>query len=1844
MNDTSPGNPQKPFVPIAIVSMSALFPGRIGTAGFWRDIVGGADNIIDVPPSHWLIEDYYDPDPSAPDKTYCKRGGFLTPIPFDALGFGLPPNSLPATDSVQLLTLTAARELLEDGGQQRFPHVDRERIGIMLGVTSATELVGTLTNRLQRPLWLKGMRESGVPESQARAACDRIADGYVPWQESSFPGLLGNVVAGRVANRLDLGGANFVTDAACASSLSALQVALHSLQLGESDLVITGGGDTMNDIFMYMCFSKTPAFSPTGDCRPFSADADGTIIGEGLGLFALRRLADAERDGDPIYAVIRGLGASSDGRATSVYAPRPAGQARALRRAYEAAGFSPATVRLVEAHGTATKAGDAAEFAGLREVFDPAAGDQRQFCALGSVKSQIGHTKAAAGAAGLFKAAMALHHRLLPPTVKVDKPNPGLGMEESPFYLNTRARPWIGDRDHPRRAAVSSFGFGGSNFHVVMEEYRGPGRRADRIRSMPCELITLSAPTADDLATLCRSRRDETENLAATAKKSQEGFDANHPFRLALVAADTAALKQHLDRAGEHLRSNPDQPLDQPGLHYGTGAAFREKIAFLFPGQGSQYVEMGGALAMAFETALDVWDEAAALDCLREPPLTGMVFPRPVFSEAERREQERLLTTMIHAQPGIAAASLAQLALLDDLGVRPDAVAGHSFGEVTALHAAGVFCRRTALTIAHHRARRMTEAARDKDGAMVAVLDAPEKIKKSLDPWPDGLVIANDNAPEQIVLSGPVALIREVTERLERDGSSVRALNVASAFHSPLVAGGCAPFFDDLQSLTFAEPRCPVLANATAAPYPADVGQIRRQLADQLARPVRFRESIDALYDAGVRLFLEVGPGGVLTGLTKQCLRGRPHTAIALDGKGDRGPFAFLDGLGRLAGLGIALNPTALWRERPPEIIEEPSAHAIMVGGANVGKRYPPPDGAAALPAPNPDPPAPETSGPVSRTTQSRTVKNMSDANTMSASAAQTGPASADIPPTPQPASPPPGVAMGGEWLAAFESFQRHTVEAQVNFQQSMTTSHQTFLRTMESALHALGGGQAGSGVPTSMPVAAPQPVMPPVAVASQPVAMAAPPVQPMAAPPVQPMAAPPLPNMAPPPPVNPQPAAPAAVSPPPTGHSAQPAVGIDAAELLYGIIAEHTGYPVEMLKPEMELEAGLGIDSIKQVEILAALQERLPDLPELDPARLSEWATLGSIIEFLETVVEPASSPPSGGGEGGGDAVPAAEGMVADPEQLLYGIIADHTGYPVEMLKPEMELEAGLGIDSIKQVEILAALQEKVPSLPEVEPARMAEWRTLGRIIDFLRQTLGGAGSEAVSPPPKPEAPRNPSSTAGTGALAMDRFLLRLEERSGDGNSLTGLRAARKVIITPDGTGSEHGVAAALATLLVKEGIDARVSATVPGDADGLIFLAGLGGERSDGEAAALHGRAFEMAKILAPGMEERGGFLVTVQENGAFGLNGVSSERAWMAGLPGLVKTAAREWPRAGLKALDVRTDGRGADDIATMVATELLQGGQDIEVALPEPGRRLVVTSIPAPVPVRGELPLAAGDVMVVSGGARGVTPAVLAALVREKPLRLLLLGRTALEPEPADLAGVDGASLKRVLFERANAAGEALSPAAIGRRAADILARREIQNTIDELSALGAEVRYEAVDVTREGPLGRLLEEVRQSWGPVAGVIHAAGVLADKRIADKSLEQFNRVFSTKVEGLRALLSATRSDPLKLICLFSSMAAREGNPGQCDYAMANEVLNKVAQAEARNRNGHCLVKSINWGPWDGGMVDAALSAHFRRQGISLISPPAGGTFLLRELYCRQDGAVEVVAGASLAADHDG
>lgn len=1714
-------------IPVAVVGVGAVVPGATDAAGYWRIVTGGRDLMTEVPPSRWRVEDHYDPDPAAPDKTYARRGAFLPEVDFEPMAYGVPPANLPATDTSQLLALMVADQVLADAGGTA--GLDRERTGVVLGA-AALELLPHMYGRTQRPLWLAGLRESGLGEAEAEAVCDRISARFEPWRESTFPGLLGNVVAGRIANRFDLHGVNHTTDAACASSLAALSTAVGELALGRADLVISGGVDTGNDIGMFLCFSKTPALSPSGDCRPFSASADGTMLGEAVVMYALKRLSDAERDGDRIHAVIRGIGTSSDGRSTAIYAPLPDGQARALRRAYEEAGYGPETVELVEAHGTGTKAGDTAELAALGEVFGASGRPDGQWCAIGSVKSQIGHTKCAAGAAGLLKAVMALHHKVLPPTVKVDQPNPAAAAPDGPFYVNTETRPWVRPAGHPRRASVSSFGFGGSNFHVTLEEYvpSAQGRAALRHRSAPSELVLFSGASVSDLVP---PRTDDGRPLAALARESHASFSSADRVRLAVVATDGEDLRKKYAQAVASIRQRPGTAFSTPtGVRCASGEPAPGRIGFLFPGQGSQYVGMGADLAMLAPAAQAAWDRLGGTR-FDGRPLHRVVFPPPAFTDEERADRRALLDATEWAQPALAVHALALLEVVRELGLRPDCVAGHSFGELVALHCAGVLEAEALVGLARRRGELMRDAA-VRPGAMLAVAADRAHVAEVLAAGGFGEIwTANHNSPRQVVLSGSREAVMRAEEAFAAEGAGTRRLATSAAFHCPLVASAAEPLATHLRTVPLAEPGIEVYGNADAEPYPSHPDEVRRRIAGHLASPVLFQDQIEAMYAAGVRTFVEVGAGATLTGLVGQILGDREHAAVPLDRPGRSGVSTLHTALGELAVRGVPLDLDSLWapygtpgasaKEHEPRM-------TVKISGANYGQLHPP---RAASGAPSPAPEGRPRTAPVPASASGTTA-----VPPPSPEPAHHPVSAHAVVPSPGPVDEAPYAAagVGADWYAAVESVQRHTAEAHAACQRMLTDSHVAFLRMTETTLAAMLGvphtGEVLDAAAPPVPLPLPRPSSPGLAPASM---------------------------------------APAPVT-----------TGVTAA------------VPAPAAAPAGPANGGAG----------AAPSPATASAPA--PAPADEVAPL---------------SP-------------------SELEELLLSVVARLTGYPGDMLDMDMELEADLGVDSIKRVEILSAVRRQVGDLGAGDVGRLGKLRTLREIVDALTAGTRPSGDpapdhrDAVGPVPEPRSASGPSGTpedtgltatrTGVGGTAvLTRLVPRVVESPASGLATAGLLDG-PVVVTGEGTDG-CGLTGLVAQKLTERGVDAAASAEVPAATRGVVHLGGLTAGDGPQEATEVHRSAFRAARTVAARAAAGGALFVTVQDTGGdFGLGGRAPGRAWLGGVAGLTRTAAREWPDASVRVIDCERGGRDAEELAEAIVRELLEGGADMEVGLRADGTRTLLRAVPVPVTPGGTRRITSASVIVATGGARGVTAAALLDLARTHGPRIVLVGRTDPAPEPAGLASAsDEPALTRLLAERSGRDAAVSSPALIAARAREILAAREVRATLAALESAGSAVRYVQVDTRDADALAAALRDVRDTWGPVTGIVHGAGVLADKLIADKSDEQAELVMSTKVDGLRALLAATADDPLDTICLFSSVAAVFGNTGQSDYAMANEVLHQVASAEQARRPG-CLVRCIAWGPWQGGMVTPALATHFGRSGVPLIPLEQGAAAFTAEL----------------------
>jgi acyl transferase domain-containing protein/NAD(P)-dependent dehydrogenase (short-subunit alcohol dehydrogenase family) len=1820
--------------PIAIIGIGCLFPKAGHLGAYWSLLKNGDDAITPVPPTHWNPDDYFDADAKKPDMTYARRGGFLEPYPFAPGEFGIAPNDLESTDTAQLLGLVAAQMALRDAGYGPERGFDRSKVSVILGVTGTLELVVPLGARLGHPRWRRAMKEAGVPDAAIDDVVQRIGESYVGWQENSFPGLLGNVVAGRIANRLDLHGTNCVVDAACASSLSAMHLAGLELAAGRSDVVVTGGVDTFNDIFMYMCFSKTPALSPSGDAKPFSASADGTILGEGLGLVVLKRLADAERDGDRVYAVIRGLGSSSDGKGNAIYAPSADGQRRCLNEAYKQAGVSPATVELVEAHGTGTKVGDATEIKALTEVYEASREcerpDEFPWCALGSVKSQIGHTKAAAGGAGLIKAALALYHKVLPPTIKVDQPAESLASGATPFYVNTTKCPWLPSGEHPRRAAVSAFGFGGSNFHCVLEEHSPTKPAIDWDGNV--QIAALCGDSANAIrSSLAEWETLEWDSLSRKAAESRSLYRPDAPFRLFCVFAKYGPPIAKVIAAARGLLSdslNQSFAYSSDGAYLGRGPA-AGKLGVLFPGQGSQYVGMLRDLACQFPAMLDVLVEANAV--FGERPgadnrrLSDFIYPHPAFTADARAEQERALRATSVAQPAIGAVSLGAMRVLDGFGVRPDAAAGHSYGELTALCAAGCYDSAALHSLSRLRGQLMADVREGDPGSMLAVHAPLAQIEAALRDERLELVIANCNSPRQAVLSGATREIERATHAL--GGRNIRStrLPVAAAFHSSLVADAERPFRQALEAIRFQATAIPVFANSSGDQYPLEPSEVRDLLGGQLARPVDFVREIENMVRAGVRTFIEVGPGSVLTRLVeataKEITAGQPVDTFALDASGGKhsGVVDLAHLLARVAARGHAVRLSA-WEADPPHPAPAPRTKSktliVPICGANFVKpkavRHPSPPvsggegmgvtrksmlrtggdspsrsitpltGPANPPHTHPLSPAkPGERGDKPRVPAAKTPSPLTSPRIVNVSEPQRPPNSSAL---------AQALQLTQEGLGVFQRLQEQTAQLHRQFLQSQETAQQTLTKLIEQQQQLL---LASLG-------AAPLPVAPPIAVAPIPASEPLPSERRSLTPPSSaPSDGGDKPRRSPP-----------TVAPPPsTNGSATHGNRSRVQQVLLEVIAEKTGYPAEMLDPAMGLDADLGIDSIKRVEILSALQERLPEAPAVKPEHLGTLNTLDQIIDFLA----------GGSAESPAPTAPATAGRER-VRSVLLEVVAEKTGYPAEMLDPAMGLDADLGIDSIKRVEILSALQERLPEAPAVKPEHLGTLNTLDQIIDFLSSGTPPAATSTPTIEPNEAQPR------GIRRQTLRSTPLPFEQ---DRPALKLAPGAAVVLVAAADALADH-----LAENLRRRGFDLRrvywdSPVEVPPETTGLILLA------PPKPSLELLAAGFRWLRFCGPALRKTGGaFLATVSRlDGAFGLDRPPTDDAALGGgLAGLAKTARHEWPEVTCKAIDV--DGSlPAETLANELADELLRS-EPAEVGINQAGRT-TLTLVDDPSPSVESGLLRPDDVILISGGARGVTAEAALALAEMYRPTLVLLGRSpAPSQEPEWLRGLtDEFEIKRQLGARANGSA---TPREINRRFQELAFQREIRTNLERIAKAGARAVYRSVDVRDAAAVAAEIEQVRVEFGRITGLIHGAGVIEDRLIHDKTDEQFDRVVGTKVEGLLNVLAATQHDLLKVMALFSSSTGRFGRKGQVDYAVANEVLNKLARREAARRP-ECRVVAVNWGPWEGGMVTPGLRKLFEAEGVGLIPLRDGAKFLLAELSA-PERPIEVVAGVWL------
>ena len=977
----------------------------------------------------------------------------------------------------------------------------------------------------------------------------------------------------------------------------------------------------------------------------------------------LKRLADAQRDGDRIYAVIKSVAGSSDGRAKGLTAPRPEGQMAALERAYARAGVAPATVGLVEAHGTGTVAGDSAEVSALSTVFG-AAGASAASCALGSVKSMIGHTKATAGVAGLIKVALALHHKVLPPTLHVTKPNLKLREAGNPFFVNSEPMPWVARVDGaPRRAGVSSFGFGGTNFHAVVEEHPGdvgvPPERPGAV-AWPAELFVWTAQSSELLAATLQSLAGVLERgiaapvrelAAAVARRAGTGSKPA-PVRLAIIAATHVDLQTKIRTAMDALSSSRSELVDPRGIYLSTSAP-AGKVAFVFPGQGSQYPQMLRSLAVycrEIRESVELADRT--LTDQMSAPLSQYIFGAPTYDKADSDARMRAITDTAIAQPALGAVEAGLVHLLRNLGVQPDMAAGHSYGEYVALHAAGVLSAPALMQLSHQRGAVIKEACGEHAGTMTAVDAGSDDVKQALR---DGsqVWIANLNAPRQTIIAGTSEGISEAEQQLAARGVATRRIPVACAFHSPLMADPAARFAAVLRQSSFAPPRFPVFSNSRVSPYPSESGAIAEVLTEHMTRPVRFEEQILAMYKSGARVFVEVGPRSVLSGLIRQILPDRKAFVLTIDDP-ERGITQLLHVLGQLMMCGAPFDIEQLFVQRTLAAadldtlgIKLPEPSWLVNGGCarprsqpskprlDPSTLFPPPAAAIDRAADTPTVTATVTTALArkSLSVQTTTSKVFQEALV----------------------KPPQAERASGTQQGVAASFSRAEENVMLQFQDLMSQ----FLRTQTAVMMTYLQKSAG---PLADETTGVQPLLPESRVVEY-----APPTAPLLPKPVAALPRTPAPVRA--PTVRPAPAAgrsqsaksatsggtPTPIVAQPRTPKAPPPVETVPAEAaatasfakaqrdlqaeLLQIVSDRTGYPKDMLDLDLNIEADLGIDSIKRVEILSAFQRLCSETQRTRLQEAMETITAVKTLRATAKALDDVLGESSNGNQGAGAA-----------------------------------------------------------------------------------------------------------------------------------------------------------------------------------------------------------------------------------------------------------------------------------------------------------------------------------------------------------------------------------------------------------------------------------------------------------------------------------------------------------------------------------------------------------------------------------------------------------------------------
>ena len=1693
--------------PIAVIGMACWYPGARNPRQLWENILARRRQFRQLPDQRFPIADYYQPNGSESDKTYISRAAVIDGFSFDWASRRIPYTTFQNTDIVHWLALETAIEAVADAGYSH-DELPGEHTGVIVGNSLTGEMTRSNTMRLRWPYIQRAFRAAArsrnLSDNQAAEIETAMKDCYKSVfpsvNEDTLAGGLSNTIAGRICNFLNLCGGGYTVDGACSSSLIAVATAATGLMNKDLNLAIAGGVDISLDPFELVGFARTGALTKD-DMTVYDRRASGFIPGEGCGFVVLKRLDDARRDKNYIYAILHGWGISSDGRGTAITAPNATGQARALKRAYARAPYGIEDVNFLEGHGTGTAIGDRIELEGIALAMKDVRVSQKKSersCGITSLKSIIGHTKAASGAGGFIKAVMGVNRRILSPTAACRDPHPLFNTLVHSLYPILQ-----GEQRKPTeilRAGVSAMGFGGINCHITLESGDPPSdllepsmdERTMMVSNQETEIFVLTAETMDELYEKVNDLVKISKGISIAeltdlaAKLGHESY-RKACVRSAVITGQPDELTKLLEQLALMIKERPPasgKMLNDPGqMVWLSNRLAGTRVGMLFPGQGSQKLNMARVLVERFQWArnrvmeADQWIEDAGgkpISRLIYPPLDRAGGPEDVeawFHDLSQTE---------NAQPAICLTSLLWFQFLQKLGVTPAAMGGHSLGELTAFHAAGAFDFQNLIRLAAARGRAMTVSG-DQKGGMVSLRCSEEEAKGILEQTAGYIVLANINSPQQIVLSGELTALEMAIKIAAKEGIMARRLKVSNAFHSELASHAVKV----MENVEFLPKKLAViqtrLFSSTDGEEVKQGISLRKHFAGQILSHVNFVNMIRSMAKT-CDLFIEVGPGRVLSGLANDIMGDSGHVCIPIESS----PFMDKDMNRLLASLfihGIDIDWHRLYEKRLTRPFVPPSERLFIQNPCERPFDLPAADEASI-----------HHSLPEKAQDMFSGLINLSG-NELEAYLKARGPFLAEF------------IQADMKYSAPFMDKKGGT-EIEV----------ETIKPSVETKTHDVRAPALKSKTVTRE----------------------------------------------------------------------------DMKSVLFSVTKDITGYPIDSLMPEMRLLDDLNLDSIKAADLVMKAAKKAGMEDEIDLAGNAN-ATLSEIVDHMMAYAEkkaPDSIEPE---------KPDVLKIVLEQTSLI-------TGYPDDVLDADAIVEDDLNIGPDMLNRLVGGLTSalNIEIHVDLDPLRQRSLRQIAEILE--RIVTGGTKKQTMDVDSGPDP-----WVREFKVVPAEEPLQPLPEWLGKRKEDDWQSANVLILATPD----SDDVATSLRNSLFSRGAQVRIAAFKEAHDkelvkdpvySHLIAILPRTGQKYNSDKEQLQAIVEHLASVISPPpashSPRRRTTVAYIQfGGGCFGDHPVFSH---INKCCALALAASLHLERDDLRVRVI--------DFSAVLDAEKIADKAIEEISTPEPfaaagfdfelKRSIAVPELMQPASYKPRpMNWSAGDVIMVTGGARGITASCAFGLALKTGAQMALIGRSA-HPDTAP----------------------------------DRSSSREIAETLKRYNDKGMVARYFSCDVSDRESLISAVREIRKDMGQITGVIHGAGLNHPKSASQVSVEDALQEISPKLMGALNLIFALKDAPPKLFVGISSIIGVTGMPGNAWYGFSNEALDLVLRRFAADHPGADSL-SVAYSIWRDEGMGAKMGSveNLRKMGIEAI-PSREGVQRFVHLFLNDPGVHKVIIAGRL------